>query len=68
MRRLEDEAGRGDVNLMPAIIAAVQAYAREQLEAVRPQLLGAGPPDRGVVTSKTFRSLARLDGAAPAFG
>ena len=27
MRRLEDEARRGDVNLMPAIIAAVEAYA-----------------------------------------
>jgi methylmalonyl-CoA mutase, N-terminal domain len=27
LRRLEDEARRGDVNLMPAIIAAVEAYA-----------------------------------------
>jgi methylmalonyl-CoA mutase N-terminal domain/subunit len=27
MRRLEDETRRGDVNLMPAIIEAVQAYA-----------------------------------------
>ena len=27
MRRFEDEARRGDVNLMPAIIEAVQAYA-----------------------------------------
>ena len=27
MRRLEDEARRGDVNLMPAIVAAVEAYA-----------------------------------------
>jgi methylmalonyl-CoA mutase N-terminal domain/subunit len=27
MRRLEDEARRGDVNLMPAIMAAVEAYA-----------------------------------------
>ena len=30
-----------------------------------PVLVAAGEPDRGVVTSKTFRSLARLDGAAP---
>ena len=27
MRRLEDEARHGDVNLMPAIVAAVEAYA-----------------------------------------
>jgi methylmalonyl-CoA mutase, N-terminal domain len=27
MRRLEDEARRGDVNLMPAIVDAVRAYA-----------------------------------------
>ena len=27
MRRLADEARRGDVNLMPAIVAAVEAYA-----------------------------------------
>lgn len=46
-------------------VEAVRAHAREQVERVRPALLAAGPPDRGVVTSKTFRSLARLDGAAP---
>ncbi|MCW2614412.1 MAG: Ppx/GppA phosphatase [Frankiales bacterium] len=46
-------------------VEAVRRHAREQLEAVRPQLLAAGATDRGVVTSKTFRSLARLDGAAP---
>ena len=46
-------------------IDAVRLYARTHLEAVRPQLLAGGPPNRGVVTSKTFRSLARLDGAAP---
>ncbi len=46
-------------------VEAVRAYARELVEEVRPQLLAAGTPDRGVVTSKTFRSLARLDGAAP---
>ena len=27
MRRLEDDARRGDVNLMPAIVEAVGAYA-----------------------------------------
>ena len=46
-------------------VEAVRAYARSQLEAARPQLQAVGPADRGVVTSKTFRSLARLDGAAP---
>ena len=46
-------------------VEAVRAYAREHIERVRPALLAAGAPDRGVVTSKTFRSLARLDGAAP---
>ena len=46
-------------------VEAVRTHARAQLEAVRGQLLGAGTADRGVVTSKTFRSLARLDGAAP---
>ena len=46
-------------------VEAVRAYAREQVRGVRDELLAGGPPDRGVVTSKTFRSLARLDGAAP---
>ncbi len=46
-------------------VEAVRAYAREQVQAVAEQLLAGGRPDRAVVTSKTFRSLARLDGAAP---
>jgi exopolyphosphatase/guanosine-5'-triphosphate,3'-diphosphate pyrophosphatase len=46
-------------------VEAVRRHASEQIEAVRPTLLAGGRPDRGVVTSKTFRSLARLDGAAP---
>ena len=46
-------------------VEALRAYAREHVEVVRPALLEGGRPDRGVVTSKTFRSLARLDGAAP---
>ena len=36
----------------------------EMAEAVK-QILQAGPPDLAVGTSKTFRSLARLTGAAP---
>jgi exopolyphosphatase/guanosine-5'-triphosphate,3'-diphosphate pyrophosphatase len=46
-------------------VEAVRAYAREQVEGVAERLLAGGRPDRAVVTSKTFRSLARLDGAAP---
>ena len=46
-------------------VEAVRAYAREQVEGVADLLLKGGRPDRAVVTSKTFRSLARLDGAAP---
>ena len=46
-------------------VEAVRAYAREQVEGVADRLLEGGRPDRAVVTSKTFRSLARLDGAAP---
>ncbi|MGI8537918.1 MAG: hypothetical protein ACR2K2_15890 [Mycobacteriales bacterium] len=45
-------------------VTAVRAYAREQLDSVSAKLLAGGHVDRGVATSKTFRSLARLDGAA----
>jgi exopolyphosphatase/guanosine-5'-triphosphate,3'-diphosphate pyrophosphatase len=46
-------------------VAALRAYVRDELAGVVPGLRATGRPDRGVVTSKTFRSLARLDGAAP---
>jgi exopolyphosphatase/guanosine-5'-triphosphate,3'-diphosphate pyrophosphatase len=46
-------------------VAALREHVQEVLEAAAPVLLAGGPPDRGVATSKTFRSLARLDGAAP---
>ena len=46
-------------------VEALREYSRVQVRGVRDQLLDGGRPDRGVVTSKTFRSLARLDGAAP---
>jgi len=48
-----------------AAVAKLRRKVREQLEEAAPPLLAAGPPDRAVATSKTFRSLARLDGAAP---
>lgn len=46
-----------------AIVVAMQVQNR-QLRRLGPQL-EAGSPDLAVATSKTFRSLARLTGAAP---
>jgi exopolyphosphatase/guanosine-5'-triphosphate,3'-diphosphate pyrophosphatase len=46
-------------------VAALREHVRAVLVAAVPVLAAEGPPDRAVVTSKTFRSLARLDGAAP---
>lgn len=43
----------------------LRAHIEEQLEGPAEKLRKAGPPDRVVATSKTFRSLARLTGAAP---
>lgn len=46
-------------------VTAMRKYARAQLMGLMPQLYALGDPDRVVATSKTFRSLARLGGAAP---
>lgn len=46
-------------------IAGLREHVGAQLAEVLPRLLAVGRPDRGVATSKTLRSLARLDGAAP---
>ena len=46
-------------------LQALREHVQEVLAAAAPVLLAGGPPDRGVATSKTFRSLARLQGAAP---
>lgn len=46
-------------------LLALREHVRQGLAGAVPALLARGRPDRGVVTSKTFRSLARLDGAAP---
>ena len=46
-------------------IDALRTWLDEQLAPVASKLLKAGEPDRVVATSKTFRSLARLTGAAP---
>ncbi len=46
-------------------VAALREYVDAQLRAPARRLLSAGVPDRVVATSKTFRTLARLAGAAP---
>ncbi|MCW2570161.1 MAG: hypothetical protein JWO88_219 [Frankiales bacterium] len=46
-------------------VVALREHVRELLADAVIDIQAAGPPDRAVATSKTFRSLARLDGAAP---
>ncbi|GAA1206157.1 Ppx/GppA phosphatase family protein [Prauserella alba] len=46
-------------------IVATTAWLDEQLSGLAERIRGVGEPDRVVATSKTFRSLARLTGAAP---
>jgi len=45
-------------------VAALREHVQAALAGVVPHVLSGGPPDRGIGSSKTFRSLARLDGAA----
>ncbi|MBV9594897.1 MAG: hypothetical protein JO147_14005, partial [Actinobacteria bacterium] len=46
-------------------LAALREHADDVLSHPAKLLLSAGPPDRVVATSKTFRTLSRLAGAAP---
>ncbi|MDQ3431226.1 MAG: Ppx/GppA family phosphatase [Actinomycetota bacterium] len=46
-------------------IDATIEWLDEQLAPVAKKIAKFGPPDRAVATSKTFRTLARLTGAAP---
>jgi exopolyphosphatase/guanosine-5'-triphosphate,3'-diphosphate pyrophosphatase len=48
-----------------AEVSALAAHVAATLAAPARRLAAAGPPDRVVATSKTFRTLARLAGAAP---
>ena len=48
-----------------AAVAALREYAESEFTAPAKKLLAGGPPDRVIGTSKTFRTLARLAGAAP---
>jgi exopolyphosphatase/guanosine-5'-triphosphate,3'-diphosphate pyrophosphatase len=46
-------------------LVATSAWLEEQLSGLAKKVGKLDPPDRVVATSKTFRSLARLTGAAP---
>jgi exopolyphosphatase / guanosine-5'-triphosphate,3'-diphosphate pyrophosphatase len=46
-------------------VAVLRDWLDAELATPTKELLAAGEPDRAVGTSKTFRSLARLTGAAP---
>jgi exopolyphosphatase/guanosine-5'-triphosphate,3'-diphosphate pyrophosphatase len=48
-----------------ADVAALRSWLDGQLAPLAKQVRKVGSPDRAVATSKTFRSLARLTGAAP---
>ncbi len=63
-RRFLPEAlsgGRPDLDAL----AALDEHAATLLQPAVEQLQAAGPPDLVAATSKTFRTLARLSGAAP---
>ena len=62
--RLSRERFRGDPPSRTQV-ASLREYVDGELAAVPRQLAGLGTPDRAAATSKTFRSLARLTGAAP---
>ena len=49
----------------PGEVAALRDHVRAVLDDALDDVRAAGEPDLGVASSKTFRSLARLDGAAP---
>lgn len=49
----------------PEEIAALRRHVRVGLGDIAGAVLRVGSPDRAVATSKTFRSLARVTGAAP---
>ncbi|MFP5334742.1 MAG: Ppx/GppA family phosphatase [Actinomycetes bacterium] len=49
----------------PGEVKDLRRLVRAEIAAVARPLLKAGPPDLAVGTSKTFRSLARVTGAAP---
>jgi exopolyphosphatase / guanosine-5'-triphosphate,3'-diphosphate pyrophosphatase len=56
-----ETGGRPDLRAL----ARLDEYAEELLAPAGKELRGAGEPEFAVATSKTFRTLARLAGAAP---
>jgi exopolyphosphatase/guanosine-5'-triphosphate,3'-diphosphate pyrophosphatase len=56
-----EQGGRPDL----AALEELDEYAADLLKPAAKKLLGGGPPDLVAATSKTFRTLARLTGAAP---
>jgi len=62
--RLTREWLDGDPPSKPAI-EKLRAYVADELTKPARKLLADGSPDRVVASSKTFRTLARLAGAAP---
>lgn len=56
-----ESGGRPDL----AALERLRQHAEETLAPAGEKLRGAGPPDCVAATSKTFRTLARLAGAAP---
>ena len=61
--RLTRERLAGDPPAAKAV-GELRGYVRSVIEPVAPRVRAVGTADRAVATSKTFRSLARLDGAA----
>ena len=57
-RLVDDPPGRAE-------IGRLREWLDSELRAPVEQLAATGSPDKAVATSKTFRSLARLTGAAP---
>jgi exopolyphosphatase/guanosine-5'-triphosphate,3'-diphosphate pyrophosphatase len=55
------DGGRPDL----AALGELEEYAADLLAPAAEKLRAAGPPDLVAATSKTFRTLARLTGAAP---
>jgi exopolyphosphatase/guanosine-5'-triphosphate,3'-diphosphate pyrophosphatase len=62
--RLSRERLKGDPPAKP-VVAALREHVDRELAPVASQLAAVGVPERVAATSKTFRSLARLTGAAP---
>ncbi len=49
----------------PDQVRHLRKYVRAEIAAAASTVRSVGPPDRAVATSKTFRQLARISGAAP---